>query len=148
MRYDERDCRFYWDCEPASSGLPGKAAVYCLFSHLDQRIQKVGKAEGASGLSQRFLAYTKASTPARMARDATDRLWQRVMTGPLRGQALSVYYLLTPPVELECPVRVPEINRVRAHWARDLETVLSKALRLELAQSLNSAPELLLSGID
>jgi hypothetical protein len=116
---------FVW-CGPGTSSLPDKPGVYCLFSHDDSRIHKVGMAERTGGLRDRFGDYTVLKTPARIARDPTDQLWQRVMTGPLRGERLSIYYYVTEPEKKQSPIRFEELvgKEFECHWARALEKYL------------------------
>jgi hypothetical protein len=112
---------------------PTDCGVYCLVSHDDDpRIQKVGKADGAKGLRQRFRRYTGRKTPAKIASDKTDQRWRGAMTGPLSAECLSVYYYVTKPVKLS-PIRFDDGPAVEldGQWARSLEIYLSGLAREE-----------------
>lgn len=149
LEYRENERRFSWVLQNGkSSNLPEQPGVYCLFSHDDQRIQKVGKADGVGGLAQRFRGYTAAKTIQKVEGDATDRRWRAAMTGGLRGQTLSIYYFVTPPLTLQVPFAQLKEALLEAHWARSFENWLSVQVRLELSSPAEGALQMLLSGQD
>jgi len=66
--------------------------VYFLLSHNDTLIQKVGLANGIRGLSQRMEGYERTYRLDGPTGDPTMALWHRMMTGPLQGQTLSLWF--------------------------------------------------------
>jgi len=144
LAYDETNFKFYWVHEDASTQtLPKAPGVYCIFSHNDTKLQKVGKADALGGLHGRFLAYTAKKTKRKLKSDATDRLWQQVMTGPLKGQKLSLYYFVTEPItvgKIPFDIGVP----IFAQWARSFEQELSRCAKNELLSGPRN--QMLLSG--
>jgi hypothetical protein len=148
LEYRPDKFKFAW-CGNVKERLPKVQGVYCLFSHGDTRLQKIGKADGASGLRGRFGGYTGAQTEEQSERDRTDRLWKTVMTGKLEGEILSVYYFETPPGVMSIPFVLdggPPAEPIMYHWAKPLEAYLSKLFRSEHG-GLVGKTHMLLSGI-
>lgn len=147
LAYRSDESRFYW-CNAAAPSLPIERGVYCLLSHGDTQIQKIGKADGQDGLLGRFRSYTGAKTAAKIAGDRTDQRWKRVMTGALNGERLSLYYYVTPPQPTEFRLDGGfEPKQLECHWARSLEKYLSKLVRDEYTKRNLHETCLLLSGL-
>jgi hypothetical protein len=104
LEYLSDRSRFSWCSGTASAAIPREPGVYCLFSHGGSRIQKIGKTEKKGGLYARFGDYTGKKTESKMASDMTDQRWRRIMTGPLLGERLSVYYYVTAPKKFPSPI--------------------------------------------
>ena len=142
LEYIPDQRRFAWSPEN-SELLPTHHGVYLLFSHGGSRLQKVGSAEGAGGLRQRFGNYTGARTEEKLKRDPTDQLWRRVMTGELSGERLSVYYLVVTP-----SMKVQLLNRkIDCRSARLLEGELRAFAKECHARNLPETPLLLMGDI-
>jgi hypothetical protein len=141
LEYLPNQRRFAWWPEKPKP-LPTHHGVYLLFSHGDARLQNVGKAEGENGLRQRFVGYTAAKTEEKLRKDRTDQRWRRIMTGELRGERVSVYYLIiTPSMKVE--LLDEEID---CRSARSLEGHLRKVLRNECRARNLLETHLLLMG--
>ena len=82
---------------PTQPPLTESKGVYFLLSHNNTQIQKVGLANGYGGLRQRMQGYVRLYRPQPIQQvdggDPTMALWFRVMTGPLQGQPLSLWFL-------------------------------------------------------
>ena len=147
LAYRREESRFYW-CDVAATPLPVERGVYCLFSHDDDRIQKIGKADGHDGLRGRFRSYTGTKTATKLASDRTDQRWNRTMTDALNGERLSLYYFVTVPKLTEFRLDSSfELKKLECHWARSLERYLSKLVRDEYSKSGLLETCLLLSGL-
>jgi hypothetical protein len=149
LEYRPYESRFSWCGDAATLSLPRESGVYCLFSHGNSRIQKVGKTEKAGGLRARFTDYTGKKTDGKIASDQTDQRWKRIMEGPLRGERLSVYYYVTPPMKFQSPIRFNDNGfdqELSCHWARSFEALLSKLVRNECRENNLLDTYLLLSG--
>jgi hypothetical protein len=147
LEYYEKEFRFRW--RPGDSKLPEKCGVYCLLSHGDARVQKVGKADGARGLYGRFLSYTAKKKEDKAINDRTDRLWRTIMTDKLLGRALSVYYFVTEPMMIESPIDFDDGVRevYKCQWARDFERSLSLRFREQYKnEGVAGVTHFLLSG--
>lgn len=77
---------------PTTPPLTEQRGVYFLLSHSDTQIQKVGLANGKGGLRQRMRGYECLYLGNAEDTDPTVALWQRIMTGPLQGQTLSLWF--------------------------------------------------------
>ena len=77
---------------PTTPSLTERRGVYFLLSHNDTQIQKIGLANGIRGLSQRMEGYERIYRLDRPTGDPTMALWHRMMTGPLQGQTLSLWF--------------------------------------------------------
>ena len=140
--YKTNDTRagFQWVAGSADD-VPFQPGVYFLMSHDSSRLQKIGKAEGAKGLNQRFHQYTSLkSIKGKIQKDKTDLLWYSKMTDPtsgLFGERINVHWYITKPAVVKLPHR--DINlELEAHWARSLERelnllALSQNLKMELS---------------
>lgn len=134
LEYVPGALRFSWRGELAHLPLPREAGVYCLLSHDDTRVQKVGKTEKQGGLRARLSDYTVRRTMEYVAGDPTDLLWRKAMEGPLLGQPLGVYYYVTTPKRFPSPVCFDDAAIARelsCHWARSLEVYVSQVARTE-----------------
>ena len=130
--YKADESRFRWS--PSTPELTRERGVYCLLSHNDSRVQKIGKADGAEGLRGRFIGYTGKKTEQKLIKDRTDQRWKVAMTGDeLRGQRLSVYYFITKPKMIASPIDFGEgvYKELQCHWARTFEQYLSALFRAE-----------------
>ena len=149
LEYLPDHSRFSWCGDAPTLSLPQESGVYCLFSHGDSRIQKVGKTEKAGGLRARFGDYTGKKTDGKIASDKTDQRWKRIMTDKLRGERLSVYYYVTVPKKFRSPIRFDDDGfeqELNGHWARSFEAYLSKLVRNECRAKNLLDTHLLLSG--
>ena len=147
FEYLPTESRFRWCGTP---NLPKECGVYCIFSHDDSRIQKIGKAERKRGLRGRFGDYTVKKTSAKLAKDSTDQLWKRAMVeGVLSGMRLGVYYYVTVPTKVQSPISFDDGagEELDCHWARSLEKYLSGLVRNECEERNLAGTHLLLSGI-
>ena len=72
--------------------LTEQRCVYFLLSHNDTQIQKIGLANGIRGLSQRMEGYERIYRLDGPTGDPTMALWHRMMTGPLQGETLSLWF--------------------------------------------------------
>ena len=77
---------------PITPPLTEQRCVYFLLSHNDTQIQKVGLANGIRGLSQRMEGYERIYRLDGPTGDPTMALWHRMMTGPLQGETLSLWF--------------------------------------------------------
>jgi hypothetical protein len=147
LEYRADKFKFAW-CGNVNEKLPQMQGVYCLFSHGGSRLQKIGKADGASGMRGRFRSYIGAQTEEQSERDRTDRLWKTVMRGKLEGQRLSVYYFETPPGVVSEPFVLDGVPpaELKYDWARPLEKYLSRLFRRENGVLVGET-HMLLSGI-
>jgi hypothetical protein len=147
LEYRADKFKFAW-CGNVEERLPETPGVYCLFSHCGTRLQKIGKADGASGLRGRFRSYIGAQTEEQSERDRTDRLWRTVMTGKLTGERLSVYYFVTRPEAVSVPFVLDGAPpaELKYDWARPLEKYLSRFFRRDHGELVGET-HLLLSGI-
>lgn len=150
LEYRTDESRFSWCSDETTLSLPREPGVYCLLSHGDSRIQKVGKTEKTGGLRARFTDYTVKKTDRKIASDNTDQRWKRIMEGALRGERLSVYYYVTPPKKIQSPIRFDDNGfeqELSCHWARSFEVYLSKCVRSECLKNNRLDTHLLLSGV-
>jgi hypothetical protein len=150
LNYDPEKLCFSWVYQSQDrTKIPEESGVYALFSHSGEKIQKVGKAEGAGGLRSRFKRYTYKKNDEKLKKDPTVALWLRVMTNQLFNQKLTLYYILTPPKLIENEISSHfNFDGVYLQWARDLEYRLSHAVNLECASSNLVDTHMLLSGMD
>lgn len=148
LEYIAKDSRFSWCKDKSATRLPTEVGVYCLFSHRESRIQKIGKAESTGGLRARFNQYVGKKTEFKLARDQTDQRWRRIMTDQLDGKRLQLFYFLTPPIKLPSPIRLSgdAARQLKCHWARSLENYLATAIRNEYRRDKLLDTHLLLSG--
>lgn len=132
--HDQTHAQFVW-VDRSSEDIPSAPGIYFILSENKKlgkkTIQKIGKAEGAGGLRQRFLAYTsKKSIEGKVLKDRTDLKWYVAMSGALQGEKLQVYVFVTKP-----EVKVVSIGNcsvdIELHWARSLEKELSLLARKE-----------------
>jgi hypothetical protein len=149
LEYLADQSRFAW-CGAAAAQLPTEHGVYCLFSHNDTRVQKIGKAEAKHGLLARLSGYTSAKTVAKIESDKTDQRWQRVMRSVLEGERLSLFYFPTVPQIISSPIYLdeePNPRELECHWARSLEKYLYGLVRAEYKKRNVLDTHLLLSGL-
>jgi hypothetical protein len=149
LEYLEDQFRFVWRGE-AEDKLPTVHGVYLLFSHGGTRLQKVGKADGKTGLRGRSRGYTSVKTEDKSERDATDRLWKTAMKKQLLGQRLSFYYFETPPAELPLPFALEARSPVPImyNWARPLEMYLLALAQEEYRDQVGKTHLLLIGNSD
>ena len=112
---------------PTTPPLTEQRGVYFLLSHSDTQIQKIGLANGKGGLRQRMRGYECLYLGNAEDIDPTVALWHRIMTGPLQGQTLSLWFTslsATTAVEVLGETMTlswdphPEVERVLAGEAR------------------------------
>lgn len=121
---------FEW-LERADTPIPDLPGVYLLVSENIVNVQKVGKAEGAKGLKQRFSSYTtKKNKRNKIENDKTDALWHSIMTGKLLNKPLRVYIYPTLPITVNVNIG-QSTHMIESQWARGLEKVLSQMARKE-----------------
>ena len=111
---------------PTTPPLTEQRGVYFLLSHSDTQIQKVGLANGKGGLRQRMRGYECLYLGNAEDTDPTVALWQRIMTGPLQGQTLSLWFIslsafttvevLGNSLTVSCDPH-PEVERILAREA-------------------------------
>ena len=77
---------------PITPPLTTQRGVYFLLSHNNTQIQKVGLANGKGGLRQRMRGYECLYLGNAEDTDPTVAFWHRIMTGPLQGQTLSLWF--------------------------------------------------------
>ena len=111
---------------PITPPLTEQRCVYFLLSHNDTQIQKIGLANGKGGLRQRMRGYECLYLGNAEDTDPTVALWHRIMTGPLQGQTLSLWFMslsATTAVEVLGETMTlswdphPEVERVLAREA-------------------------------
>jgi hypothetical protein len=149
LEYRAEEFRFGWS--PSDPKLTKECGVYCLLSHGETRVQKVGKGDGETGLNGRLRGYTNKKTEQKANSDPTDRLWRTVMMEKekLLGQPLSFYYFVTEPKKIILPIDYgDEIQEeLKCHWARDFERSLSERFRKEYeAAGVLNVTHFLLAG--
>ena len=92
-----------------------RRGVYAFVSQYG--IEKVGKIDNAKGISRRSYQYSRGA----LLKDASDILWDRTMTGELKGETLEFYFIHVPDAqEIVCGI--------------SLETAPIRALELELSK--------------
>jgi hypothetical protein len=130
---------------PTTPPLTEQRGVYFLLSHNDTQIQKIGLANGKGGLRQRMRGYECLYLGNAEDIDPTVALWHRIMTGPLQGQTLSLWFTslsATTAVEVLGETMTlswdphPEVERVLAGEAR----TSGQPLLLSRSQAISVQP--------
>lgn len=77
-----------WKWVEGGSDIPKWRGIYFLLS--SRGIEKVGSARGQKGMKRRFADYVRRCKRLR-TEDRTCVLWDRVMTGEMKGEEIRVY---------------------------------------------------------
>jgi hypothetical protein len=87
LKYRKSGYGWEWDKQ---GNLPSIKGVYFLLSK--HGIEKVGSANGKFGLKGRIRQYTRKNK--KLPNDATDILWNRIMSNELLNEYIDVYYIV------------------------------------------------------
>jgi len=107
LEYDST--RWGWKWTEGGTDIPRSRGVYFLVS--SHGIEKVGSALGRGGIRQRMSNYTRKYSQLK-ASDPTNMLWDTSMNGCLRGESISVYFMVVPdeePRSIETPLGSVEV---------------------------------------